>query len=245
MHPTSQELDLLAKAVDESGRHSTVQLTGAFAYAEGGATPLATLLRLGEPAMKVYLTFVLATREPPHEVYRSWQPARLARMLGFDDSDFDNAASAGTRRVQRAFNALERADPSFITRRKRPGRADLVTVNHFDEDLRPPYLTLPISLWQRGWINVMSVRALAVYIALRRACAGKEQELIHVTPYRLRNYGLSDDTLSRGATELQGLNLLKVTRGTPDDREAARRQRRLFQLTSAAMNTEAPPQMRG
>lgn len=239
--PSAHQLNLLQVFVAESARLSTVQLPGVFASREDCDPPLAQLVRLGEPALKLYLTLVLATRTPPHELYRGTSASRFARMLGYDEAERDEPASSGTRRIQRALSSLDAAKSKFISRTRRPGRVDLLTVNHFIEGLKrpyaPPYVTLPLSLWSHGWINVLSTPGLVVYVALRHACVGDESHPFHVLTYRRRQYGFSDETWRRGTQELVALGILRVTKGTPDDRDAKRRQRSIFHLNSHVLNS--------
>lgn len=233
--PTPLQLALLGSIVRESSRRATVQLPGGFAHRDDTDTPLAELVRHGAPALKLYLTLVLATRTPPHTVYRGTSAARFARTLGFDDSAEDAPASSGTRKIQRAIVALDRSDKKFIWRTPRPGRLDEIVVNHFTADLKPPYITLPLDLWRHGWINVMSNRALATYVALRHACAGDESNAFHVPKYKRDGYGISDETWAGGAADLKTLGLLAVTKGTPEDRDVPRRKRNMYKLDSSTM----------
>lgn len=115
--PNATQLDLLATLVSESGRRSTVQLAGSFAYQEGARPKLKELVGMGSVALKLYLTLVMATRREPHALYRGTSAARFARTLGFDDGELDDPRSAGTRRVQRAIHALH--GKSFIVRTPR------------------------------------------------------------------------------------------------------------------------------
>ena len=237
-----RQLDLLATTTDESGRHLNVQLSGSFAYDETQDAPLKTLIGMGSASLKLYLTLVLATRNPPHTLYRGSSSARFARMLGFDDSLHDDPASAGTRRIQRALTAL--ADKGFIDREKRPGRLDQITVHAKRPGKgRPhtlPYVTLPLDLWRLGWIVVMSNPALAVYIALRRHCAGDEDRPLYVTPANRRDgYRLSEDTWAKGLRDLEALGILTMIRDNPRDREAVSRERWVYQLHSDKL--EQPP----
>ena len=86
--PSATQLDLLATLVSESGRRSTVQLAGSFAYQEGARPKLKELVGMGSVALKLYLTLVMATRREPHALYRGTSAARFARTLGFDDGDW-------------------------------------------------------------------------------------------------------------------------------------------------------------
>lgn len=244
--PSARQLDLLGVMVDESGRRTTVQLSGSFAYNEDEPPPLRQLLSMGSVALKLYLTLVMATAKPPsavqrrprppaqpHELYKSTSAARFARMLGFDDAEHDNPASPGTRRVQRALAALNGQE--FIVRTPRRGKNDKIEVHHRG-NYAPPYITLSLDLWRRGWMNAMSNPALAVYIALRRHCAGKEDAPIHVTPaMRRQGYQISEDTWATGLKDLAELGLVTLTKDNPDDREALSRQRGVYKLHSERM----------
>lgn len=251
---SSAQLDLLSRMTSESGRRDTVQVAGVFAWSETGAPPLKELLGMGSVALKLYRTLVMATRQPLHELFRGTSAARLARMLGFDDSTFDDASSSGTRRVQRAIRQLDAK--GFIERTPRKGQVDLIKVRHFADgaDLSSSsvrlmstqrgerYVTLPLNLWRNGWINLISVRGLAVYVALRRHCAGKEDQPIHVSPHeRSRGYQLSEDTWAGGLRDLEALGLVTRERGNPDDRNLPSRERWLYTLHSELMATEPPP----
>lgn len=231
--PSATQLDLLATLVSESGRRRTVQLAGSFAYQEGARPKLKELVGMGSVALKLYLTLVMATRREPHALYRGTSAARFARTLGFDDGELDDPRSAGTRRVQRAIHALH--GKSFIVRTPRPGRVDQIEVRHFPVQ-EPPYVTLPLDLWRNGWICVLSVRALAVYVCLRRHCKGNEDEGFHVTPWvRRRAYQLAEDTWTGGLEDLELAGLLTRTKGNPADRNAPSRRRSIYTLHSDRM----------
>ncbi len=239
--PTSAQQDLLSKLVGESGRRTSVQLAGEFAWQEGGDTALGRLVRAGEATLKLYLTLVLATRQPPHQLWRYWSGAKLARMLGLDASPHDDHTSNGTRAIQRALKQLE--TKGFITTEKKPGYAPTITVHHVgDEDSRRSgrFASIPVSLWRNGWILVMSKRALAVYVALRRECKGNESgEPFHVTARTQANYGFSADTWKRGERELLALGLLEIGHGSAGGRNDLERNRRLYKLQSKRL--EAMP----
>lgn len=238
--PTAQQLDLLGLLVDESGRRTSVQLPGAFAFAEGGVTPLGALLRMGDAGLRLYITLVAATRQEPHELWHKWPAARLARMLGYDQSPVNDHASTGTRKIQRTLSSLMGAQQRFVTLSKQPGYPDRITVNHFGAGkMTPPYVTVGLDLWRQGWIVMLTKRGLAVYLALRHQCAGKEDAPFQMTPRTRAQYGISPDTWSRGEADLVALNLLEVSHGVMEQRDAPERSRRTYRLTSQVM--KVPP----
>lgn len=220
-------------------------MSGAFGFAEGGVTPLGSLMQMGDAGLRLYLSLVAATRKDPHELWHRWPAAQLARMLGYDDSPRNDHGSTGTRKIQRTLSALQNADEKFVTISKQPGYPDRITVNHIGEaNMQPPYVTVGLDLWRQGWIVTMSKRALAVYLALRRECAGKEETAFQVTPRRRANYGMSSDTWSRGENDLAAYGLLHVTHEVMEDRkrDAPSRSRRTYQLNSSTLS-ESPAEV--
>jgi hypothetical protein len=76
--------------------------------------------------------------------------------------------------------------------------------------LSRPYITLPIDLWRRGWFIALSGRALAILIILRELTHGRTSNGAWVDGIRKRQYGLSDDTWTRGTRALREAGLLNV-----------------------------------
>lgn len=238
------QIDALRAAVAESGRRSTVQLPGSFAFDERGRpTPLGALVRLGEPAMKTYFTLALLTRKPPHKLFRGTSAGHLAHMLGFA-ADATESTSSGARRVQRALGRMTDPPFAFVTITSRPGHVPGITVNHFTKKglQSPPYITLPLALWRQGWIVSLSLAGLAVYASLRRECAGHEDQEMVLSPYRRSLYGFSADTWSKGVRDLQAHGLLHVDLKAANTREIVRKQRQIYRLDSTIMEYKIPGQ---
>lgn len=204
---------LLGEAVKDSGRQSTVQLPEAFARLHGTeekTTPLATMFSLGEVSMKLYLTLVMLTRKPPHNLFNMRPYHYFAEMLGYEELDDANPQPGpGTRRIKRAMTQLSDAD--WIVRTAQPGRGSAITVKHLPETRKPPWITLRLEVWSRGWINVMSARALFAYTCLRLVLAGKpDDQGAHITPWHRERMAIKDDTWQRGIKELETLKLVRT-----------------------------------
>lgn len=220
---------LLTEAVKNSGRRTTVQLAEDYARTQKPAdtsTGLSELFALGEVPMKLYLTLVMLTRKAPHELFRARPDHYWAEMLGYEElNDADPIPGAGTRRIKRAFKTLSAAGPkgaSLVTRTPIPGHGAKITVPvHPPQPSRAPWITIPLELWSRGWINVLSARALFVYLCLRLVLAGKpDRDGAHVSTWDRSRFCMKDDTWQRGVKELEVLGLARSEErdGVPADR---------------------------
>ena len=243
---------LLKGAVNESKRRSTVQLVEEFARTTkttraGAVPPLADLLRMGEVPLRLYLTLVMMTAKPEENgvarpLHRETAPSHFAEMLGYDDlADGVNPPGAGTRRVQRAMEALR--DKGYIELRKEPGHYPKIAVVHpgAGSDPTPPYITIPIEIWKNGWITALSARTLATYVALRLVTIGKEQgEGQHLPPYERDRFQLSPDTWQRGTKELAAKGLLEVRPGIVETRGLRSRHRNVYYMNFDRVRYERP-----
>jgi hypothetical protein len=208
---------LLKDAVKKSGRHTTVQVAEEFARIQKPgetSTGLSSLFGLGEVPMKMYLTLVMLTRKPPHVLFRVLPDHYWAELLGYEElNDADPIPGNGTRRIKRAMTALEKAGPGgtgLITRTPIRGHGAKISVVHPPELIRAPWITIPIELWSRGWINVMSARALFVYLCLRLVLAGKpDNEGTQISSWDRERFAIKEDTWQRGIKELEALNLVR------------------------------------
>lgn len=249
---------LLGEAVQKSGRRSTVQLAEAYARKQKHgqtSTGLSELFALGEVPMKLYLTLVMLTRKPPHELYRPRPDHYWAEMLGYEElNDRRLEPGAGTRRIKRAFATLSSAGPGgapLVTRTPQPGYGAQISVP-IHPPMPPakkaawePYITIPLELWSRGWINVLSARGLFVYLCLRLVLAGKaDGEGAHVSSWDREKFCIKDDTWQRGFKELE---LLGLARGQEEDDVAVDRwskdrgRRKVYYLNKTfLMGTDAP-----
>jgi hypothetical protein len=214
---TLKAKELLTEAVRLSGRKSSVQFPGGFArIADPGdtETPLSRMFVQGEVALKTYLTLVMLTRKAPHELHKPRPDHYWSVLLGYEEFDeTDPTPGAGTRRVKRAMKALsDTASPTgqgWIKRTIAPGYGYQITVAHMEVS-RAPYISVPIQLWSRGWLNVMSARALFVYLCLRLLLVGKkEDEGVQVSAWDRKLFAMSEDTLLRGMKELEALGLAR------------------------------------
>lgn len=222
---TAQQL--LDKAVKLSGRRSTVQLPREFARIQNPTqteTPLSGMFARGEATMKVYLSLVLLTRRPPHDLFRTFTDNFWAEMLGYEElNDADPIPGAGTKRIKRAMTALQKSGPDekthWISRVREPGKGYKIVVTHLPET-GAPYITIPLELWSNGWINVMSARALFVYLILRLTLRGADDTAsTHVSVADRKNHAIKDDTWQRGLKELETLGLARSESGkTAEDR---------------------------
>jgi hypothetical protein len=244
---------LLADVVRDSGRHSTVQIPESFArvtQADQTSTPLSRLFQRGEVPLKLYLTLLLLTRKPPHALFRSFTDAYWANLFGFEErSEANPYPGAGTRRVKRALAALERDAPPdgpLIQRKIERGRGLVLTVIPPPGPLRAPYITLPLELWSRGWINVMSARALYVYVVLRLMFVSKDaNESVHVSVWERQRFAIGDDTWQRGVAELERLGLIRsATAVAPADTWSTdRRPRKVLYLNHEYLQHNDSPIM--
>lgn len=233
---------LLNQAVTESARRSTVQLTESFARVAASGAPsdrrpaLVELLNLGEVPLKLYLTLIMMTAKPaaeggPRPLHRETAPSHFAEMLGYDDlAEGTKPPGSGTRRVQRAMNALEQH--GYIELTKQSGHHPKIAVVHPAGQMVAPYITLPIEFWKNGWIVALSARALAVYLALRLMAGGrkKQGEGLHVSPYDRSRFRLSDDTWQRGTKDLRTEGLLETRTGIVETRGLRSRHRNVYYL---------------
>lgn len=232
---------LLVDVVRDSGRKSTVQIPESFARivsSDQKSTPLSRLFLRGDVQLKLYLTLVLLTRKPPHELFRAKADSYWANVLGYEErTEANPAPGAGTRRIKRALKALEAdtaPDGPLIMRRIEHGRGPVLQVVPPTGDTRsPPYITLPIALWSRGWIDVMSARALYVYICLRLMFVSKQEgDAVHVSVWERQRFVMSDDTWQRGVAELERLGLVssKIAPAEADGWSTDRRPRKMLYL---------------
>lgn len=244
---------LLADVVRQSGRKSTVQMPESFARITDPSqtsTPLSRLFAGGEVQLKLYLTLVLLTRKPPHELFRPKADFYWANVLGYEErTEANPAPGAGTRRIKRALKALEADVPPsgpLIKRRVEHGRGPVLQVVPPPGEMRPPYITLPIELWSRGWLNVMSARALFVYVCLRLMFVSKHDgDPVHVSVWERDRFTMSDDTWQRGVAELKRLGLIGSTTAPveADVWSSDRRPRKMLYLNHAyLLENDSPTQ---
>lgn len=240
------QLDQLSALVDESRRRSSVQLPGMFAYSESkGPTALGGLVRAGDAELRLYLTLVMVTSsgKDSDEFKRAWRKPMhnlmLGRALGYvpEDRDADRVKTAsGGRLVGRAMDHLER-DGLIVRRDSGLPHSPDIWVNHLASVDPKPHITVPLGMWRQGWISRLPKAALAVYLALRRHCYGREAEQIFISPaVRQGHYDLSASTWRRGAQELESAGLLTTEIRRVVDRRSPERPAMHFTLHSERLD---------
>jgi len=197
----------LQAAVNRSKRSTSVQFPVGFVRRQltGETPPLARLFRGGDVRFKLYLILAMIATRAPYEIEDSPPSIYLASMLNLDDPD-----KTGARRVTDALAWLHRE--KFVERTSRPGRTPRIRV------LRPGstaiatgrYVSVPLDIWDKGWLLYLSGRALALYFVLLEATGGRPGRAAMLTGDRKRQYDLSDETWARGAAELEEAGLLEV-----------------------------------
>lgn len=238
---TSEALEALRSAVERSRRHSTVQLPIDFARdANSAPTPLKRIAADGRGQglrLKLYLCMtMLATRAP--RLLRPYPASTYARMLGLNDPE-----SQGARRVNQAQRWLR--DEGFIQRVENGTHPPYITLLDIPStgEWGGRWITLPLDLWQNGWIHALSGRALTLYVVLRELTGGRPGGST-ADGTRKRQYGLSDETWARGVADLEDLSLASVTPILDSTDPFTRAQRRLkYQLKDARL-AELPPMYR-
>ncbi|MFG6444727.1 hypothetical protein ACFXQA_05580 [Microbacterium sp. P07] len=153
---------------------------------------------------------------------------------------------AGARRVGKAFRDL--VAMKLIDRKGDPGRVPETRVLNPIGDqtdwnanrLEKGYITLPPALWQRGWIIVLSGRAIALLIILRELTNGRTAQGGYVDAIRKRQYGLSEDTWTRATKELEAAELLTVRRDV-FSHQGEPRQRNFYTLHLDRLQDDPPP----
>lgn len=211
--PPQEAVERLEKAVAGSKRSRSVRLPQGFARDQTQKDPSPPLAALmyggGEIRLKVLLTTLMMATKAPHS--RKVASKDMAAMLNLRDPE-----RAGARRVSKAYTDLEAR--SLVQVDRKPGYVPTMTVLNpagtgkgWDAlKLKGTYITLPIDLWRRGWFIALSGRALALLIILRELTQGRTSNGAWVDGIRKRQYGLSDDTWTRGTQELRAAGLLEV-----------------------------------
>lgn len=167
--------------------------------------------------MKVYFTLVMRARKPPHTLNRAYPDHYWAMrsLMTIGTPAMAPAVSDGLWPHWEGFPGSHpwlRGGPGWISRERRRGYGYLITVVPPPlESLAKPYITLPIQLWSRGWLNVMSARALFAYTCLRLVVAGEpDSQGAHVSSWDRERFAIKDDTWQRGTKELEALGLVRT-----------------------------------
>jgi hypothetical protein len=249
--PSAETLRVLRWLVARSKRSTGVQLAKSFLRrnetSDPTPPPLALLLRGGqggEVRLKLYLTMSLLAVSAPYDIKpipaRSW-----AEALGLDDPERN-----GARRVNDAIDWL--AKHKFLVsdrRRGTPGSVRLLSqAGTGDPYTRPTvtgrYVKVPLGLWDQGWIARLSGTALALYIVLIDAQAGRAAPQWSSPAQARQRYDLSPDTWTKGARELKAFHLVSVSKRRQGDTFDYRRMRNVYLVRDELHRAEytSPPQ---
>ena len=211
--PPREAVELLEAAIRRSKRSASVRVPQAFArdrQAHPPMPPLATLLQGGgEVRIKVLLTVLMMATKSPHATRVASKD--LAAMLNLPSPE-----TAGSRRVNKALADLEKLN--LVRRERKPGYVPNTQVldpggtgeDWDDRNLPEGYIALPLDLWRRGWLLVLSGRAVALLIILRELTHGRASKGAWADGIRKRQYGLSEDTWTKATKELVDAGLLDI-----------------------------------
>ena len=227
-------------AVKRARRKESVQFSRRLVEdrGDGSDSPLAVLLRgnpgrggrSGEMRLKLYLMLAMMATRAPHKL--DPRPAyRYAQLIGLPDP-----RGGGARRVAQALTWLD--GNGFIMREAvRRGVPPGITVNYMRSASESVYVSVPISLWRRGWITCLPGRALAILILLRWETRGKERST-SLTGRRKAEIGLSADTWARGVRDLDGFRLVSAYEIVDSAGFQQARRRMEYKLDMAALDTD-------
>ena len=217
--------------VKRSGRASSVRFPVSFVRAEidGVDPPLAHLLRAGDLRLKMHLVLALMATKSPFDLDDPPPANWFAGLLDLPDPDGN-----GARRVNEAQKWLH--DQGFIVRTGRPGKSPHIRLIHHGSVSATGgrYVQVPLGLWEQGWLLTLPGRALALLLILREASGGSKTNSATLTGSRKEQYGLSDDTWTRAARDLERAGLLEVeevfARASSKDEWGPKRRRQRYTI---------------
>lgn len=188
--------------------------------------------------LRLYLSMIMLATRAPHQL-RPHTAAAFARTL-----DLPDAGGQGARRINAAQRWL--AEQSYILRQENGTHPPTITILNCDgsggpwQVEGPRWVTLPIELWSNAWILAMSGTALHLYVILRELTGGRDDKPQSARLQRKREYGLSDDSWTRGSKELEELGLLhyEFVKEAPSDFDRAQG-RNQYRLIAGALDRQA------
>jgi hypothetical protein len=235
-----QAIDLLRGAVTRSKRKTQVPFAKAFLRGtHEDAAPLARLVqggRGGEVRLKIYLTITMMATQEPHDLQKPPAPRLWAEMLGL-------AGPSAARRITSNMRWLHQH--KFIKLTARTGHVPLITLldsTTSGEPYQRPteknqrYISLPLFLWTEGWILELSATALALLMVIRDVQLGKS-DFRYASRQDRDAYGLSPDTWTKAAKELERYELLRTRRVSQGNDFDYQRMRKLYAIDVDRLST--------
>lgn len=163
----------------------------------------------------------------------------FAGLLDLPDPDGN-----GARRVNEALSWLH--DHAFILRTRRPGKSPHIRLIHHGSVSAAGgrYVQVPLDIWEQGWLLTLSGRALALFLVLKEASGGSKTNSATLAGSRKTQYGLSNDTWARAATDLEEAGLLETekvfARASSRDEWGPKRRRQRYTLLAEPMLALGP-----
>lgn len=240
--PTAQARAAMKFLVDTSRRSTGLQLPHTF-LRQGSPPPLAQAIRGGrggEVRLKLYLTACLIAAAPPFEYSRPSPAARWAEALSLPSPD-----AQGARRISDAFTWLDRHDYLDVDRaRGRPPTFTLLSQSLDGKEYVKPvrsYVTVPLPLWTRHWISVLSGVELAVYLAILDSRGSDDvgtSSPRFLTGDQREEYSFAADTWTRGTNQLVSHGLIEAVSRVEGGTMMFRRNRKIYRVLHDALDTE-------
>lgn len=244
---TSRLIDARAdmKTEVDLSRRQAVALPPSFIKAADRSPALARLVlggQGGDVRLKLFLTFLMRATKAPHNLDGRTNKT-LGALLGLP-------VETAERRVASALTWLEQE--GFIRRHKRTGEAAAISLLNpsvpqvagvaapwKQRDTSGAYVKVPINLWASGWIQVLSARAIGIYISIAELTSINGDEAT-MSGHRKRMYGYSDDTWTRALIELTNAGLVRVTVKIAAQNGQLPRRRNVYSLVANTDIPEAP-----
>lgn len=202
MSPSDRDnaIELLRSAVARSKRKEQVPFGSTFLRSNDDTTPpLARLIqggRGGQTRLKLYLTITMMATRSPHDIQNPPSPRLWARSFAMVDP-------AAPRRITSNLRWLHKN--KFIALTPRAGGIPQITLLDSASTGGPyarptmagdTYITLPLDLWNQGWVLKLSATALALLMAIRDVQQAQDQPR-YASRQRHDSYHLSWDTWTR------------------------------------------------
>jgi hypothetical protein len=234
----------VAEGFAERGGDHPAQLREFFIRSRGGdgETPLATVLRGGRGGavrLKLFLSILFVSKWSPHET--AYPSQTWAELLGLEDPQ-----GKGARRIADAIGWLEAHDLLAVQRRAGwPMVLTPMNESMNKEPYRRPwddddyYRQIPVSFWTKGWIEILSGPAVAVFLVLLHqhgTPAAAPHDIWLSAKLRAASYGISEDTMGRGIAELKFHDIISVRRRPQGTRFDYTRLRNIYRLNLDALD---------